>query len=46
MSQPISPIIYDQCVDPPRLVMEKMAMTLPELIVKQGNKLTDDRNYH
>ena len=43
MSQPISPIIYDQCVDPPRLVMEKMAMTLPELIVKQGNKLTDDQ---
>lgn len=41
MAQPLSPIVYDQCVDPPRLVMEKMSMTLPELISKQGNKLTD-----
>jgi tRNA A-37 threonylcarbamoyl transferase component Bud32 len=43
MAQPLSPIIYDQCIDPPRLVMEKMSMTLPELIIKQGNKLSDEQ---
>ena len=36
-----APLVKEYCENPPRLVMEKMSMTLPELIDKQNGKLTD-----
>lgn len=41
LAGPLAPEVKDLCEGPPRLVMEKMNKTLPQLIEEQKGKLTD-----